>query len=451
MREDLYAAAALSPFWASVLWRLHVARRRGLRAAVELDGYSVVVGDLYEAMPPRDRVVELLHVAAHVIFDHPGRRGDRDPELWWLAADAVSYSVVKGTGIPLPPRASALLELVERTTGLRPGEASVEEVYERLLLSGIKLRLSVVSVLSHGVYMGREGTGAQGGDGDRQRSPEWGEGEATRDMGTGDPGRRPQWESGTRHGDGGTPEESLETVNEGDPSIYLNAERRGPLRQALRQVLSTAIVSAKRAGYMALNLSGEYARLAEGQINWRTYLRTAVMRALFPTLETWARPNRRVEGAPGHMRRGINRVWCLVDTSGSISDEEYDQFMSEVAEIARRTGSRVVAVLWEVGVKAVHTVRRGEDVGRIRRVGFGGTVLAPALRYVRSKAQPGEPVVVFTDFVLWDREEAIGELAALARKHRVIIATTGLEPRVPGTTVVRIGEARTEEMAGMAG
>ena len=243
----------------------------------------------------------------------------------------------------------------------------------------------------------------------------------------------------------------METINEGDPSIYLNTGRRGPLRQALRQVLSTAIVSAKRAGYMALNLSGEYARLAEGQVNWRAHLRAALARALFPALETWTRPNRRVEGAPGHVRRGMNRVWCLVDTSGSITDDEYDQFMGEVAEIARRTGARVVAVLWEVGVKAVHTVRRGVDAQRIRRVGFGGTVLAPALRYVRSRAQPGEPVVVFTDFVLWDRDEAMGELASLARRHRVIIATTGLEPRVPGAAVIRIGEERTEEMAGMAG
>ena len=402
MIEDLYAATALSPFWAATLWRLRIVRRVGAKSVVELDGYSIAVGDRYLQLPPAHRIAELLHVATHVLFDHVGRMAGRDPELWWLAADAVAYSIVESTGVELPKYAKALIDAVKHLTGLDPRSASVEDIYDRLINTSAKYLIDRSQLPTYRGHFYRENYDVE------------------------------------------------EDVSRGDPALY--ATRPEDRRRMLIELVSSASVAAKRAGYMSLSVEKEYAKLAESAaIPWRGSLRSLFASTAAAVLETWARPNRRVEEYPGARRRTYTKVWCLVDTSGSISDEEYALFLAEVAEIARRTQSKVMFVQWEVGIRAVHEVRRPSDLEKISRIGFGGTVLAPAIRRVAELAKPWEPVVVFSDFVLWDFSAAVEALSKAAQRGKVILATTAVRPRVPGARLVQIAEPKVEELLGMSG
>jgi len=330
-----------------------------------------------------------------------GRMAGRDPELWWLAADAVAYSIVESTGVELPKYAKAFIEAIKYLTGLDPRAASVEDIYDRLVNTSVKYIIDRSQLPTYRGHFYRENYNVE------------------------------------------------EEVNRGDPTIY--ATRPENRRRLLLELISAASVATKRAGYLSLSVEKEYVKLAESTTPWRGSLRNIFASAVAAVLETWTRPNRRVEVYPGVRRRTYTKVWCLVDTSGSISDEEYTLFLTEVAEIARRTQSKVMFVQWEVGIKAVHEVRRPSDLEKISRIGFGGTVLAPVIRKVTELAKPWEPVVVFSDFVLWDFSAAVDALSKAAQRGKVILATTAVRPRVPGARLVQIAEPRVEELLGMSG
>ncbi len=63
---------------------------------------------------------------------------------------------------------------------------------------------------------------------------------------------------------------------------------------------------------------------------------------------TWAKPNRRFidDGHyfPSHKREGIEHLVIAVDTSGSVSDRELVQFMSETIEIVEQVDCSITLI-----------------------------------------------------------------------------------------------------------
>ncbi|WP_030244561.1 DUF2201 family putative metallopeptidase [Streptomyces sp. NRRL S-350] len=116
---------------------------------------------------------------------------------------------------------------------------------------------------------------------------------------------------------------------------------------------------------------------------------------------SYGRPARRSAGVPGvllpSLRRRPPRVAVVIDTSGSVSDEELGSALLEVAAIARAVGGRrdqVRVVPCDAAAQAVHSLC---EVAGIPLVGGGGTDLRTGFEAaLRSAARP-DVVVVLTD------------------------------------------------------
>ncbi|MER5260928.1 VWA-like domain-containing protein [Actinosynnema sp. NPDC002837] len=138
---------------------------------------------------------------------------------------------------------------------------------------------------------------------------------------------------------------------------------------------------------------------------WRDLLGAAVRSAVSgPGVGedyTYGRPSRRSAGLPGvvlpSLRRRPPRVCVIVDTSGSVSDDELGSAIVEIAAIVRAVGGRrdLVSVLsCDAAAHVTHPLCRAEG---IPLVGGGGTDLRSGF----AKALRGSPrpdvVVALTD------------------------------------------------------
>ena len=117
---------------------------------------------------------------------------------------------------------------------------------------------------------------------------------------------------------------------------------------------------------------------------------------------TYRRPGRRTPALGGavvlpSMRRPLPHVAVVIDTSGSVSDEELGSALSEVAGICRATGvagNRVAVYSCDAGVHTAQQVCRAEE---ITLVGGGGTDLRRGFARALAAAPRPEVLVVLTD------------------------------------------------------
>ena len=118
-----------SVFFSTILFGLkQVITDRLPTAAV--DGISIFFNPEYVEPLSSDQVVGLfLHEVSHIAYDHIGRRGDRDPKLYNIAADIIIDTDLKNQGFDVP---DSLAD--DQYFGW-----STEKVYEKLLESAIQI------------------------------------------------------------------------------------------------------------------------------------------------------------------------------------------------------------------------------------------------------------------------------------------------------------------------
>jgi len=215
--------------------------------------------------------------------------------------------------------------------------------------------------------------------------------------------------------------------------------------RGIREEVYRAYQSAKMAGNLPLGLERVFERLLKPKVRWNTLLKCFIREA-YGRLEqsTWLRPNRRgIPLIPGKIYLAQPRVWCLIDTSGSISEQELNQFISEVYAITQQLGVEVTVICWDAEAYEPVEARSPSDVvtkvaRKIR--GGGGTVIAPALRKTLKQMRRFDIVTVLTDGEIFDIEDSETQrlLQQVLWKSSVFVfVTTYRVPKLPsGVRVV---------------
>ena len=154
---------------------------------------------------------------------------------------------------------------------------------------------------------------------------------------------------------------------------------------------------------------GEWEALLEAigvivRLDWRQTLQRLLDR-LVPSDYTWRRPSRRSQALGVTLPGMLKRAWKLaiiLDTSGSIEDEEYREFMGAVYTLLLDKPVETVVVV-EADVKvqkmSVYTDPPPPSVVKwlARRRGFGGTNFAIPVREVLEKHPDLDLIIYFTD------------------------------------------------------
>ena len=215
---------------------------------------------------------------------------------------------------------------------------------------------------------------------------------------------------GGQCGDGGLGDDLIpgivegEVIQEGDRSVT-EPKNREDLREAWKRLCEKAKAFAKQAGTLPAGLERIIDEVLEVRPPWQVTVRFG-LRNSSKFDASFAYPNRRSDDLPGPINYRYT-VWCLIDTSGSIGEDELRYFLGIVKHEARRASLRAIA--WDA---EAYEVLRAESPQQVaRRVapmmkGGGGTVCKLVLEKVYRFMNSGDAVIMLTDGDIFDVEKS---------------------------------------------
>lgn len=165
-----------------------------------------------------------------------------------------------------------------------------------------------------------------------------------------------------------------------------------------RQYIKTLAQKAteKWRGNTPEHLKEAISELEKPKVKWRELLRSYLGRHCGNKRHTWARKNRRFRrfGMKGDSHHAAAEATVIIDTSGSISQEELQQFFAEIESILYRT--TVTLVQCDAVVHDCRKYKRG-DWKDIEVKGRGGTHMPAAFDYIEKNGLVSDITVLLTD------------------------------------------------------
>jgi len=227
-----------------------------------------------------------------------------------------------------------------------------------------------------------------------------------------------------------------EVLNEGDAEDKATSSD-DEVEERVAKKYAEAFVVAKTMGRVPGWAERILNELLKPKVPWQRLLRTFLTKGVGKRVKrTWTRPSRKHPAFPGKEFLKMDKVVVLVDTSGSISEKELQQFISEVYAIVKDV-AEVVVIPWDAEVHGEHVIRRPDDIRRVKIVGGGGTVIRPALELATRK-YPDSVIVILSDWHIADINEYGTEELLKRNAGRIVAATTYATPPRYLRNVVKI-------------
>ncbi len=312
----------------------------------------------------------LAHEALHCALSHFARRQHRLKRRWDLACDFAINPLLVEDGLT-PPPGSLLLEQFK--------EMTAEEIYP--LLDEFEDQES----LDNHVY---DRDSEQGGQSGEQRREDDGE-------------SRPQPRPGSRDGAGRQESRQDDGGNndQGQPPP-LTPDEQETLSVQWQQRLAGAAQQAMQAGKLGGSMARMIDHLLQPQLPWRMLLARYLTSSARDDY-SYMRPSRR-EGdfiLPSLRSHQIDLV-VAIDTSGSISDSDFDQFIGEIDALKGQIRARVTLLACdaELAEDGPWIFEPWEELCLPRQFeGGGGTSFQPVFDWIERQGQRPETLVYFTD------------------------------------------------------
>jgi len=160
---------------------------------------------------------------------------------------------------------------------------------------------------------------------------------------------------------------------------------------------------AKNKGRFPAYLRGFIEEALSERIDWKTVLWRFVQEVI-PSDYNIVRPNKKYLSYGYHLPSVVKEnldVVVALDTSGSIGDDEYAEFLGEVLAIAKSYSNvRITAILNDATVHKV--VEEEQDIQYLmseikKREGYGGTDFRPVFKWIEENRPYTKLLVFFTD------------------------------------------------------
>jgi predicted metal-dependent peptidase len=158
--------------------------------------------------------------------------------------------------------------------------------------------------------------------------------------------------------------------------------------------------SAKACGHEPANVDRPLSDSRETRQDWRTILRDFIA-ARTPSDYRWSPPNRRYVASglylPSVDRTGLGTIVIAVDTSGSIGDEELEQFAGEISAIADEAQPEAIHVVYcDAAVQSSQQFGPSEAI-HLDPKGGGGTDFRPVFEWVEENGIAPVCLIYLTD------------------------------------------------------
>ena len=298
--------------------------------------------------------VEFLvgHEVLHVVYDHMGRRGDRDPQIWNIADDYAVNADLKRHKV------GEFITTVPCLYEVKYDGKAAEEIYDDLMKNVQYIDMDSLLDKMIDDHMDSEGDGEGEGEGE----------------GEGDGKGRPK----------------------------MSEEERERVRQEVKQAIINA-ASGAEAGSLPKGVE----RLIKQQTNpvmpWRELIQsnlTSCVRSDY----SWLRPSRRgwhMDAVmPGTTPGEEIDVTVFIDLSGSISTAQGEAFLGEIAGMMEAfDGFKIHVACFDTEVYNPQdfTSENLDTIDEYELVGGGGTDFDCIFTYLKETGIMPNRLIVFTD------------------------------------------------------
>lgn len=181
-----------------------------------------------------------------------------------------------------------------------------------------------------------------------------------------------------------------------------NQKGQGENNKDWGQLLIEAAVTAKQRGLLPAGIERLVNKITKPKINWRSIITKKIVDSI-PNDFTWRRLNKKSISIqtplPGTLKENIE-LTVSVDTSGSISETDLSEFLSEITGIANAYPQvKMTCIAADAEVHEALEVKNG-NIQKIRSwkpKGGGGTAHQPVLEYIKKKIPACKLAIFFTD------------------------------------------------------
>jgi predicted metal-dependent peptidase len=207
--------------------------------------------------------------------------------------------------------------------------------------------------------------------------------------------------------------DNIESGNIPDHSTWeefedLSEAEQKLIEKQLQKVLSDAKEQTiKKRGTIPGEIDGVIIieEVVKPKFNWRGYIRrfTGVSTKVF-TKKIRRKENRRFSDNPGLKVKMRQHMLLAIDTSGSVSDSELKEFMSEIYHIYK-CGVDITVVQCDTNIRSIEPYKGKFELNVLGR---GGTEFDPVLEYFNANLKKYTSLVYFTDGECYTRVKPKG-------------------------------------------
>jgi len=329
-------------------------------------GQATMGVDVYGNMPyniefvrglsPEDLLFTISHETMHLALEHLKRKGSRNIKLWNLASDEAINNLLKHEmRIWKQALCSQSFE-----------EMSAEQIYDELLKETTIKRVygsgqcpNSFDTHFYDEESSKKDSGGQKGKG--KNSPFWSQGQEKLDV---------------------------------------------------PKMIKDAAAFAKGQGKLPAGMERLFRDLLEPRMNWKELLQKYIMSVL-PQDWTYTKPSKRAQAAGFFMPSIVKETVDIivgVDSSGSISDEEYAQFLSEIFAMTRAVSNlRATVLICDAELSQIVEINNTFDPNvHIQGRGYGGTSCMPVFKWIHEEKNENVKLLVYlTDGYIDEPNEAV--------------------------------------------
>ena len=341
------------PFFGNMATRLELIDASDWLPTLATDGRRFYYNIAFvNKMTPKECEFGFGHEVLHNVFDHMGRREGRDPMLSNIAADYAVNQILKDERIGEFPTFIKVFQ-DNKFRGW-----SYEQIYNHLYENAEKINLAALGELLDEHL--EDGAGNDDKNGNSKSN-----------------------------GNGNGP-------------VKISAEDRKKIRDEIKEGMVSAAQSAG-AGNIPASVARLIKDFTEPKMDWRELLRMNIQSILKSNF-SFSRMNRKsqMSGAilPGMINEETVDVCCAIDMSGSISDKQARDFMSEVKGIMDEYQDFKLS-LWCFDTRvynfAEFTADNADDIMDYQPKGGGGTNFDANYEYMKEHGIEPKRFIMFTD------------------------------------------------------
>ena len=336
------------PFWGNLATRLKLVADPEWLSTAATDGrHFYYCSEFIDKCDDEELVFLFGHEVGHIVFDHMGRRGDRDPQIWNMAGDYLINDMLIQNNV------GKKITTVPILWDPKYRDMTAEEVYDELVKNAVKIQMTL--------DMHLDGTGEE------------------------------------TEGDGKSSDGKSKSSG-----IKIDPETAKKIKDEIKEaVLQSA--QAAGAGNVPSGIKRFIQQFTAPKMRWQDLLRIQLESSLKNNY-SFMRPSRKAwhTGAvlPGMLPAEQLDVVVALDMSGSISEDMIRDFLSEVKGMMELYNSYTIHVYCfdtEIYNPVTFSDDYGDDILNYEPMGGGGTDFEACFEYMKREDINPKQFIMFTD------------------------------------------------------